>query len=95
MDEDHDLGRRLCQPGTQILGPRCLAQEPEVVHLRSVRGGQRRPALAELARGHDEHGISRREKVHDRRLEAAGARCRKDKDVVPGPEDFLKAAEAP
>ena len=77
VHEDDDLGARLLEARAKVVRPRRLAPGvPELVDVGAVGGRERGPALAELARRDDEHALARREQVHDRRLERAGARTR-------------------
>ena len=49
MDEEHDLGAGLLEPGADVLGARRLPPRvAKVLHVCAVRGGDGRPALAEL-----------------------------------------------
>ena len=61
VDEEHDLGAGLVEPGADVLGARRLPPRvPKVLHVCAVRGGDGRPALAELPRRDREDALAGR-----------------------------------
>ena len=75
MHEHCELSPRLLEPRAQVLGTRRLSPcVAKLLDVCAVRGRERRPAVAERTGGDDEDALSRREEVHDRRLERTGSR---------------------
>src|SRR5262249_62037386 len=95
-DDDSFRAAVLLEPGGDVVSTRDLAPcVLEAVTLGRVCRRDRLPALAEVARGNDDHPVAGGADVRDRGLHTAGSGCAEKEHVVVGAKDLPEEREGP